>query len=394
MVTRTVITDTETLHSLTSGVVYNPFDRRLHIAGCKSIGLMRASSSSPKWHFTRHEDAQVFLADHRAARPGGKEWRPAACCLGALSVSARERQEPPPTPTTSQVAVSAGGREPVLHRLGDGFEVWSDEVVRNESKSASTAGAVRRLISGEIRRLPPPAGRLLHTAYAGARWRGTDVENLLFNNIDQTLSLFAVPGRHGVRFEDLGGEVPNVPDGTARSSYYAYRFVDAREAFTGVEIGELACRIPEVVVPDGPARLAARVWLAARRARPSACIAVPAPDPYMLRISTHGFPAATTLKAIIDGASAALQQGIVTDQLHAAVHRLEALVAADYNELLTLVTAPGAPLGAATQLFALDRDAQVRVTPDDHRCVAAQIVAVDDSEPARLAVDLHAARSR
>src|SRR4051794_22525916 len=42
-----------------------------------------------------------------------------------------------------------------------------------------TSAAPRRLASA-----------VLYATYAGERSRGTDVENLLFNNIDQTLSLF------------------------------------------------------------------------------------------------------------------------------------------------------------------------------------------------------------
>src|SRR4051794_16333961 len=40
---RAVITTTETLHRLTSGFIYSPFDKRLHAAGCDSTRLMRAS---------------------------------------------------------------------------------------------------------------------------------------------------------------------------------------------------------------------------------------------------------------------------------------------------------------------------------------------------------------
>jgi hypothetical protein len=99
-----------------------------------------------------------------------------------------------------------------------GFAVWADEYVRNESKAASTAGELRRIIAQRLRALPPAEGELLSARYAGSRWHGTDVENLLFNNIDQTLSLFAAPANAGVRFHDLGTHAPADPARPARAT--------------------------------------------------------------------------------------------------------------------------------------------------------------------------------
>lgn len=386
---RTVITDTNVLHGLSSGVVYNPFDKRLHAVGCASIGRMRASSANPKWHFSGSAEAATYLARHHA-RWGGAMWQPAACCLGDEgSTSASERKQQQTTSTAATLPAGGSGLEPLVRRSNDGFEVWSDEYVRNESRSSSPAGALRRLISGEIRRLPAPAGRLLHAAYAGDRWHRSDIENLLFNNIDQTLAVFALAGAHGLRFEDLGHTTPVASDGSTRSSYYAYRMSNADDAFVGVQLGEVACRIQEVIVPDGSARLAARIWLALRRARPSSCAEVLPPDRYMLRVKTRGLPPATTLKAIIDGTSAAMQRGALTEQIRISVQRLESLLGVPGDELLALVTAHGAPLGEATQLFTVDGSDQVRVTPDDDRCIAAEVVAADGEPQPQLAVDLH-----
>jgi hypothetical protein len=99
-------------------------------------------------------------------------------------------------------------RDPFIRRVGSGFEVWADEYVPNQPGAASTARALRGLIADEIRVLPAPEGRVLRAGYGGWRWHGTDVENLLFNNIDQGLSLFRKPGRAAVGFEDLGLTVP------------------------------------------------------------------------------------------------------------------------------------------------------------------------------------------
>src|ERR1700761_7175721 len=114
------------------------------------------------------------------------------------------------------MVTEAHPREPFTRRTENGIEVWADEYVPNQPGAASTAKALRHLITDEIRALPAPDGRLLHAGYRGWRRPGTDVENLLFNNLDQGLSLFRAPGRAGVRFEDRGLTPQPAPDGTSR----------------------------------------------------------------------------------------------------------------------------------------------------------------------------------
>jgi hypothetical protein len=244
---------------------------------------------------------------------------------------------------------------------------------------------------------------VLHAGYSGWRWHGTDVENLLFNNIDQGLSLFGKPGRAGVRFEDLGLTVSAAPDGTARQSLYSYWLAQPGAAFAGVQQGRLVCRVPGAIVPDGPARLAAaRVWLAVRRAAPLPAPGGPAEHgSFLLRIVVHQLEPAKYIKAVVDGVTAAMQRdepGRVTE----AVARLAKLLDADASDLLRHATAAGAPLGARSRvspasresLFTLHGPAQVRVTPDDDRCIAAEVTTAGDDGPARLSVEVHSATYR
>jgi hypothetical protein len=91
------------------------------------------------------------------------------------------------------------------------------------------------------------------------RWGGTDVENLLFNNIDQTLSLFAAPANAGVRFHDLGIHAPADPTGHARSSHYAYDLIASGEPFTPIPGGKVICSIPATVIRAGEQRIATRI---------------------------------------------------------------------------------------------------------------------------------------
>jgi hypothetical protein len=240
---------------------------------------------------------------------------------------------------------------------------------------------------------------VLHAGYGGRRWRGTDVENLLLNNIDQSLAVFRGPAGLGIRFEDLGLIVPPAPDGAAWLSYYRYRLAEPGAAFAAVQPGHLICRVPEAIVPDGPARLAARIWLAVRRARPlQGTGGPPWHGSFLLRITVHQLEPAESIKAVVDGATAAMQRD-EADRVNEAVTRLARLQDADVGELLTLATAADAPLGTRARrgpasrgsLFTLDGPGQVRVTPDDDRCIAAEVTTAGKDRPARLSVEVHSA---
>jgi hypothetical protein len=283
--------------------------------------------------------------------------------------------------------------------MAGGFEVWADEYVRNDSAADSAAGHLRRLINGELRGLPESAGRLLHAAYGGQRRRGTDVENLLFNNIDQTAGVFRAPGGLGVRFEYRGLTVPLAPDGTSWPSFYSYRLAQPGDPFAAVRPGQLICRIPEAIVLDGPARPAARIWLAVRRARPRPGTGVPREDGgFLLRIAVHHLQPALSIKAVVDGVTAAMQRDD-PGRISEAINRLARLLATDADHLLTLATEASAPLGTRSRsspaskegLFALDGPDQVRVTPDDDRCIAAEVTTGGNDGPARLTVEVYSA---
>jgi hypothetical protein len=241
-------------------------------------------------------------------------------------------------------------RDPVIRRADSGFEVWADEYVPNQPSAVSTA-RLRRLIADELRALPAPDGRVLHAGYGGWRWHGTDVENLLFNNIDQGLSLFHKPGRAGVRFEDFGLTVP--------------------DQATLLHYGERRARLCQPVAVK--ALLCGAVWgwragggeahqgsggrgyrgHAARRARPG---------------NRDGSPTGEA----------------------AGCH---------CRRLLGHAIAASAPLGARSRshlssresLFTLHGSAAVRVTPDDDRCIAAEVTTAGHDGLARLSVEVYSA---
>jgi hypothetical protein len=121
----------------------------------------------------------------------------------------------------------------------------------------------------------------------------------------------------------------------------------------------------------------------------------------LLRIAVRRLEPAKNVKAVVDGATAAMQRDD-PDRVSDAIARLSALLRVDAEGLLALATAFDAPLGSRSRssptskesLFTLDGSAQVRVTPDDDRCIAAEVVASGHDGPPRLAVVVYSAKRR
>jgi hypothetical protein len=283
--------------------------------------------------------------------------------------------------------------EPVVRRGVDFVEVWADEYVTNESRAASSAGALRRLLVSEFGRLEASPERILHASYSGYRRPGKDVENLLFNDLDQTLSAVARLGTYGIRFEDLGTKMPPAPNGDQRASYYRYGLARPGDPFAA-KITGCVCEVAEVQVPNGAARLSARVLLAVLAARPAQFGGRAWDGTYGLTVVVRGMSPGRDVKAIVDGCSAALQQAEPTDRLMEAAARMSAMTGEDEITLRAALTGGPAPLGRARCLLTLDGATQVRVTPDDDRCVAVEIRSVGADGPPRLAVQAWKARLR
>jgi hypothetical protein len=396
--TRKVASDSELreIAAAGAGFVIDPFNRRWHAAACPRVAAM--TTGQPKWHAATAADMDAFLEQRLARHATAHPVLPCPACGG----NGAALQAPPRMPSRPAGTAGPQLRAPCTCRSDGGFEAWADQYVRNDSAAGSAAGLVRRVIAREVRALPVPAGLVLHAGYGGRRRPGTDVENLLFNNIDQTLALFSRPGALGVRFEDLGHAVPPASDGTTRQCYYCYRLAQPGSAFTAVQPGRLICSVPEAVIPDGPARLAARIWLAVRRARPLPPAGIPAEHgSFLLRITVHQLDPAKCVKAIVDGATAAMQREDPS-RVAGAMTRLSRLLGAAPRELLALAATADAPLGTRSRsspasrqtLFTLDGPHQVRVTPDDDRCIAAEVISAGMDGPARLGVDVYSAASR
>lgn len=149
----------------------------------------------------------------------------------------------------------------------------------------------------------------------------------------------------------------------------------------------MICSVPSARIPDSDARLAARVWVAVRGARPP-CNANGGDNPFALRIRVSGLAPGVAVKALVDGAKAAMQQGLFDAEMSECARRLATALRSHPQTVASMITEPDAPLGCARRLFTLDGANGVRVTPDDDRCLGAEILAAGASDEARVAVDL------
>src|SRR4051794_35435392 len=99
MADRYVIADTDALrqlHGHARGVIHNPFDKRLHHAGCEFVSRMTATQR--KWFFPTYDEAQPYLEKHYSRTSG--EWK---CCSSCTPGAAR-----PADPDIYLPLVSAG----------------------------------------------------------------------------------------------------------------------------------------------------------------------------------------------------------------------------------------------------------------------------------------------
>jgi hypothetical protein len=88
-----------------------------------------------------------------------------------------------------------------------------------------------------------------------------------------------------------------------------------------------------------------------------------------------------------------MQNATATDELEECLWRLAAPLGMPASTLGDL-TCPDqdAPLGIAARLFSLDGAREVRVTPDDDRCLAAEVLSLGDEAPAKVAAEVYSAK--
>jgi hypothetical protein len=149
----------------------------------------------------------------------------------------------------------------------------------------------------------------------------------------------------------------------------------------------VVCSIPATVIPTGDQRIATRIWLALRTARPTVSTEL-LDGPYALRIIVTAMNPGLLLKALVDGASTAMQRADPASTISECARRLAHAFGLPVERITDLLTTAPAPLGPARRLVVRDREYAGRVAPDDDRCVAAEVRSIGVGGESCVAVDL------
>jgi hypothetical protein len=240
------------------------------------------------------------------------------------------------------------------------------------------ARALRCALREELSRLSAEPGEALHATFTGQLRPGSDLENVLFYNVDSGASVFGPSTRYGVRFELGGGRMPAPRSGRVWRCCYEYRLAPAGRAVkwwrSAYALGRFAAELPAIRgIPSATA-----VWYAVRCGQWEAWNRLPNPaDRFQidLRLRVPGDRALTPdlLKPLLDGVTAAFQSHGDRVTAPAIADVLAARLGVEPADLVEmLLSDERAVLGRVERLVYAYRGG-IKWNPSDHRCVAATI---------------------
>jgi hypothetical protein len=276
---------------------------------------------------------------------------------------------------------------------------WTDDDVRNETRANSPGGRLRSKLCAWLRTHRPPDGQLLEATYGGARRNDADVENLLFNNIDQEAAAYRAACAHGLRFGWLAPEGTAPPGETARAYHYRYRFVPLDASMPGVRLGECVCRWSKVALDDGfeslpGRRMSTRVWWSLRNEKAERRAELEPGSTFAVRLVLHGQSGepARALKGSFDGVVAALQ---VQRDLRAAEEAAAVLAGERRDQVAPIFRAltdqDDRALWRVQRLLvpvAAQYGTDLRWDPADSGCIAGEVLVGERGGPARFDVEV------
>jgi hypothetical protein len=172
---------------------------------------------------------------------------------------------------------------------------------------------LRVQLRAQLRRLTLARGEVLHAVFAGAKAPGSDVENVLLYNVDDSGGAFAA-ARDGLRFELATPPLRRPPEDVVASATYLYHpMPPTGKPFVQWRPGRALASFEAVDLGAFPAaKRLEQIWLAIHRHGQVATDEQPfGPAPFGVRltISAPGAsPAVAPLvKPVIDGVVCALQ---------------------------------------------------------------------------------------
>ena len=131
------------------GFVADSFNRRWHLATWPRIRNLTVGQ--PKWFAPTFPTLDVYLQQRLAQYPTAKPILPCKTCGRSAGLPPAAHSSPLPA---HSAAANAEQWPPLIRHVANGFEVWANEYVRNDSRTASSARFLRRLITNEDPAVP------------------------------------------------------------------------------------------------------------------------------------------------------------------------------------------------------------------------------------------------
>lgn len=242
--------------------------------------------------------------------------------------------------------------------------------------------AARAELKRRVRSLAAASNEILHASYAGPKPTNTDAENLVLNNIDDTVGgCFRPSTQHGVRFELATTLHGNPPSHRAYTCSYQYgltspdsslshwRLVRRLASFTAADLGHFPS-----------ARRLEQVWLAIHHASAETATRPVALSERFAVFLTLSHPDTKSpganpvlVKALMDGTVAAFQAHGDRASADEIAARLTVTIGQPTSVIKQALLDDGrAVLGTDTLVHL--RGPSVQWNPADHLCVAGQVV--------------------
>lgn len=271
-------------------------------------------------------------------------------------------------------------------------EAWAAEYVRHQPKDGRLwQKKLTTAITNRCGDLRPEKGQVLHATFFGARDDNADVENLVLYNVGS----FGQAGGNGIRFEH-GVGIPPAPSGAWHPYCYRYRLAEQSQGFSDWRVGLPLARFDWTDLGElAGDKLLAPVWLALARAHergkaetfpahftPGTVFAV------RLRIRPpheHQRVLGNMVKGIIDGVVSALHSHTDMTVLPRVIPSLTQTIAkaspaldAASADIERHIREHGRDvLGPVPLLVRPSASGGVIWDPDDHLCVAGELIRAD-----------------
>jgi hypothetical protein len=356
---------------------------RVHHAGCRTIGGQNPRAGAWTGPYVKVCAEQLVELEQWTIDQVGEPIRRCGTCHPA-----REAVQPTSTKQTKQAVAPPvpAGRSKIYGPAAGSpvVEAWADGYIRFERRPVWQNDLLAE-IKTCCGQLEPSAGQVLHATFFGAKKAKADVENVALYYIDP----FKVAGRNGIRFEH-GAVVPPAPDGAEYAFCYRYALAPRSGGFADWQPGRTLASFDWTDLGTfANKKRPAQVWLALARGQ-SAKVVEPAcaPEtPFAVRVQLRpprGRPPRVNsdlVKGVFDGVICAFQAHTDTTVMSDVVARLATVLPANPKEIEEyLLDQRRAVLGIKQRLVYPYRT-DVKWDPDDHLCVAGELLAAEPVGP-------------